>query len=803
MATPRKRIQIKAHRRPGSDHLVGHTDMPRHAPGAHERSKKVSQGAGQMLHDIDQAIAGQEEAAGAATTDQAPLSPGEIAAAEQGKDGSLYRGDAGYSETKRKFWTRKKIIAGSAGGGGIIALVFGGFVFIGPFKVPAIVGSFEHDLPSSRMMRLIVEKPVKRMTVKYLVAKKAGNLSQVARPGSVLDKMFKMFDAVDAEKLMRERVGIEVVSRGGQIRIVHKGKEVGTVRSDAASIRSGSTVRDWERHERRDRKFGRASRLMSAKGLSVGRIHTSSSFARVVKSMTGHRFVPLVHDPAKSAAQNVQDEIVEPAIKETTEEALETIDGIMLALENQDTSGLERSNQPVDTTTPDVVGLPDVASNPESPAGEVQEDAKAAVEDMKQRQTRLYESLQRTLLKNTVRIIDVVGWVSLLADLMYLADQVNDKNLFMATIVMLREFQAASIAAHWLGHSDGIKDQKMNPLFVAHLSGQLNNSTNAAMTKAMYGETGGVPVDTKIGSGGKDMQKDFYCVVFDMCDKDGRSQIQKISTCEEFVVINSVPCILHGFLSFWRKTLGKIFGAIEGAIAQIILYTLPQYWAFRLAMDHFGNQAELVNIIVTKVLKMFGFFGYDPTAKDETLVNSIGVGVDVLNNRYMETNLGAREVTDDPNSAVVYMEAEAAYRESLAALPLYERLFAGDVPDSLVNKLALAAPASVDPGTVVASVFAPIKSLPATFMSLFTGRSSAATAAQQVYAVNGVGQFGGNAAEVDADVPGVIMDEPVENIQDLECPPNREGFFNNCQRYKQVIQATMCYDVKNPCPEWR
>jgi len=43
----------------------------------------------------------------------------------------------------------------------------------------------------------------------------------------------------------------------------------------------------------------------------------------------------------------------------------------------------------------------------------------------------------------------------------------------------------------------------------------------------------------------------------------------------------------------------------------------------------------------------------------------------------------------------------------------------------------------------------------------------------------------------------------VTNVKDVQCPNNAEGLFNNCQSYKEVIQGAMCYDTKNPCPQYQ
>lgn len=738
---------------------------------------------------------------------------------EKPEDGYYKRDEGGKKRTIKSFFSnRRRAAYGIAGTGGIGAIIISFFVFVGPFKIPSIVGDFENDLSSSRMTRRIVERKFEKMLVKYAVLKEAGKIGKHVKPGSALDKLYKMFDSIDINKIIEQQNGIRYFNKNGVVHVYHHGKDIGTI--DADDLKKLDS--DYDNLKKNNRAFRKDAAQVVTRTFPIFRMGTLSGTLRVwiLKSGFVRGFGAPKEDKNKTKAENVADEITKPALEQSTETAVSELENAVDCLGGGDKtacSGLERGDQPIETSDPHArsgLGRGGTSEKENPSAKAIQEEISTEVDALKNKpggntdiMTKVLEKVLAKIVGETAgkaiaESIPIIGWIDIAAQLSHAADEINDKQLFQQTLVLLREQQAGSIGATWLGFADNIKQGSMTLSFVSGLNERLTGHTNAEMIRSMYGYDGqGVPVNPKIGSRQEDLlSKDLAYQIYGVESGDLYGFVMCRSI-DDYKVVNTANCLTHLVLWAWYHTVSKVLAAI-GDVAAAILTALPMW----LMEQAFGKdwQAVLFQKAVHWVLDIFGYFGYDPTAVGPKLVNGIGVGIDVIFNRYMQTNLGARDITNDPSAAAALMEADQQYRENIAALPLRDRLFSLDVSSSLINRLAAAAPSNATPGTLAASIIAPIKSLPSALFSVVSGKSSAALPGPaQSAAVDGVAQFGGNLAEIEADIPSELTTQQVSQISDVKCPANAPGFFNNCQAYKEIMQGAMCYDIKNPCPQYQ
>jgi hypothetical protein len=761
------------------------------------------------------------------TDGRGSLTPRQLQSAESSSDNGLYNDDNGDTDARSvKSWfsKRRRAVLIGGGGTGVVGILIAAFLGLSGFKIPSIVGGFEHDLGSSRMTRRIVERRFERMVIRYLIAKQAGNLSEVARPGTALDKVYKVFTAIKVEDMIKRENGIEVINKNGKVHIHHKGKDLGSVDTDPKK-----SYKEWKLKEKGNRQFARSTKKIYTETLPIFRFGTLSGTLRIwIKQMGFAKgFSPPKEDKNKSKEQNIKDEITKPAIEQTTEIAIEKVEDALECLDSGPCDGLDRSSQPLNTSDPSIRGGLDrgsTSAGEDKGAGAITDELEDAIDAELNKPASpetpsqgimdavlekiLAKIIGETASKVAVGLIPVVGWIDVLSQLQHVADETNDKNLFVKTIVTIREHQAASIGATWLGYSDNIKAGKMSSTFIAELSRRLDDEGTAAMSQVLHnpGSTGGVPPETKIGSTADDLKGDlgYYLYGIDTGTGDATDQLNKISSCEKFILVNTWQCATHSVLWAWYHSVHiLITGALD--ITSFLLFFLPRM-AFNAAMtSFFGDDwfSKFCGMAVEKIIKLFGFFGYDPTATGVKLKNNISIGLDVIFNRYLEMNLGAKDITNDPTAQSALLESNEHYIEDIASLPLSQRLFSTDISSSLVSKLAVATPTTVEPSTLIAAIITPIKSLPSSLLATITGHSLAAPTPAQIAAVAHVAQFGGNTEEIEADIPSEALDQQVSSPQDIQCPPNAEGFFNNCQSYKEVMKQIMCLDVQNPCPEYQ
>lgn len=741
--------------------------------------------------------------------DKKAFSPTDLGKAEEEDPGFRWSPEGGLKTTK-KFWTlRRKGAAGTAGAAGVVVM-FAFFVFGSHFKVPGVVGSLG-DLPAEHMMRAIVEKRFDTLTTRYMVGKAAGNLDEIAKPGSALAKLYKVFDAIDLQGMLKQHNGLEYVRWGGRVLILHNGREVGQISGapDKIDEEIGAL-------RKANKGFDKEIKLVHTKTLPIFRYGTLTGKVRVWMRLLGikNAFRPPKEDPAKNKLENM-DNLDKSVTKQSSEIIIKEISDVADCI-GGDCSGLKRESQPLNTASPSAktgLNTGDTA-DVKNPAGEaVEKGAEEALEKVEEKPAEaLSKSVMQRVMEHllgevagklTAETIPILGQIDLLAQIWHVAAELSDNNLLMASIVNIREYGAMTTAAIWMGFADNIKDHNMGASFISGLGERLTGYDTGDMVKAMYGRGGGVPVD-KIGSTKGELNKDVWAEIVGFSG----TEIDKVTLCtsiEDFKVYNTPWCITSLALGAWYNTISKALGFVGDKLAGLITWLIKFSLAYQFMRIVFGDgwEAKFITSAIERLFKVLRLVSYDPTSSSGQLGNAIAVGHDVIWNRYLETNLGARDVTNDPSAITAYVNAQKDYEDSMRALPLSERLFSFDVRDSLVNKIAIAAPATPDPGSVMASIIAPLKALPASLFAMVSGRSFAIPTPASISAVDGVAQFGGNEAEINAGVPAEVSQQEVNDIQDVSCPANADGIFNNCQSYKDVIQMAVCIDTTNPCPEYR
>jgi hypothetical protein len=351
----------------------------------------------------------------------------------------------------------------------------------------------------------------------------------------------------------------------------------------------------------------------------------------------------------------------------------------------------------------------------------------------------------------------------------------------------------------WLSYADNIKDGNMHASFIVGLAERLSGTTLAATSLQLSGgdPSKGIPVSPKVGS--------YIETPWAKAAAGGATAFEWVLGCKERATspdpvgdfLNFQYCNMHFILNIWYQTVSRLLGIVGdwGASAVIALWhlgTLDDVLEALLVAKFGPNwQEELGRFAAAAILDLFGLL-VDAGARGAELYNNIYTGIDVLINRYLLTNFGATQKTPDVAAFTLGL-AKEHYRESVAVLPAHERLFSMDVPTSLTNKFLIAAPTSPDPGTMIATILKPIKALPSTFMSLISGRSLAAPDILQIAAVNGVAQMSYSEAELDADIAPEVMEQA-----DPQCPPNEPGKYNNCQRYKELLNSVRCVNLECP-----
>jgi hypothetical protein len=778
---------------------------------------------------------GGEEAPAAAGDEQ-----GDGAQGDTSGDG-FYKDDDGESQgTRSKFWTRrKKGAAGVLAGGGVVGMVVTFLLFSAPFKIPTIVGGFANDLPSGRMTRLMVERPFHRLATNYLVAKKAGVIDEVARPGSALSRLYKMFDDINLEDLIKTRTGIEVIADKNVVvdgarlvRVYSGGKEIGIIDSRSQSLLNGTTYKEWKNFQKTSRVFANANKDIFRKALPIFRVGTLSGKMRLWMYAMGFSkgFVPISDetkssDPASKKTNEIGKEILKSEIDNTVEKAAgQAAEVLDCTLGNEEAcAAAKRIVQAVDVSDPEVLASSGLSGEREV-SNEAAQDVEDQIKDNLSKETEdltkptttkptegiMTRVLQRILGEVAGKVLGdllpVIGWIDVMAQLQHFADTQSDSNIIMESIVKIREYQAASVGAEWLGNADNIKDFKLSLATIVALNSRMIGYREAAMVRTLYHLDGsGVPVGIKVGSDGETLSQDLASQFYGI-DTKTYINIVNCKSISDFRGYNIGPCIVHAFLYFWYEIISVHYSNFIEPILNILIKTFPQYWLYKAFSEYLPDENFFTHMaakFLTYLLNTLGLLGFDPTASGAPLANSIGTGIDVVYNRYDQTNLGGREITNDPSAALAYKEANDEYYAEVAALPLKDRLFSTDFSGSLVSRMAVLAPADFSPKSILAAMFVPVRELSSSFMAAITGRSWAdAATAKEINAVDGVGQFGGDLGEIDAGIPSEIRDQSVDRIQDVKCPANADGFFNNCQRYKEVIGAAMCADTKNPCPEY-
>jgi hypothetical protein len=381
--------------------------------------------------------------------------------------------------------------------------------------------------------------------------------------------------------------------------------------------------------------------------------------------------------------------------------------------------------------------------------------------------------------KTVVAAIPYVGPIDILARLQHAVGTAFSKKLLTQTSVILKQQQYATIGAQWLGYSDQIKRGAMPLSLIGSLNPRLNNSETAASSKFLNNKdpSTGVPVDPKVGS-----------------------NIDYTSDAVLDLIYGKLGLGLRLPLEIWYNTVSKVFNLIGDLGAEAIGWVTSITGvnaAFNAAMNSiFGEnwQQELAIYAAKTLINLFGI-DIDPLASGPQLANNIYTGVDVLNNRYVQQNAGGKELSPRETQAInAYLDREQ--RQYLSGLPLKERLFSKDNTNSLISKIIASVPASYAPAGILSGIMGLINNLPLAMLNLFDVGHSFALTAEDSANLNGQAQFGGTEAEIGMDIP-----ENMAQDADPQCEPNSPDKFNNCQRYKDLIQDVAPCLYSN-CPQF-
>jgi hypothetical protein len=743
--------------------------------------------------------ANQDQAANAA--EQGTASADTLGAAEEKpEEGGFYNPGKKKEKVKGKFrfggFRRKHAYVGF-GVGGIITIGVAFWSLIPPLKVPAFLDGVRIGIPSGMIMRYIVEKTMTNIIFKFAIAEAEGRSS--AKPGSFLDKLHKAFRESDLLGKMEKRNGIKFGRVGDAVHLFHHGKDLGMVRGPTDVWKQTIKLPELRR---------------SVLGITritfpFARIFDATNLARFIRSEYRLNFGTPPYDEPKDGESeaDARKRNLRKLAEQRIRTILERIIGAMpagigcITGTSADCDKLVGDKQPRDTirgtsgspidgavgtgTDSDnisIEGVGDTAADTfQETLGEVTDVASDAVDDAIPGSfiDRFTEKLIALIIKvMTAKVaigsIPAVGQIDTLAQIDHAVSQAISKKILQRTIILLKAQAYGGVAGLWLGYADEIKEGSMHWSYNAALAEDLTGADLAATAKYLYGgdPNEGVHVDPIVGSNLDDPLGDALDIIY------GRVGL----------IIRLPLTLWYGSVSQALGIVGEFGGTvmnwalrvsgITGDVEEIMVGLFGPNWKERFAIWAADAIMELFGIKI------------EPLAHGPQLANNIYVGVDVINNTFLETNLGAVEQSPRDN-LYSYLTAKDDYQYFVASLPLKDRLFSTDLPSSMINRLAVALPATPSPRNIASTLLATIQSLPSNFMSIFSGRTGAKDLASSA-SLDGVAQFGLTPDEVDLEPPPEITDVVLGEGEMPECPANEEGVVNTCQRYKEIISSAFC-----------
>ncbi len=347
---------------------------------------------------------------------------------------------------------------------------------------------------------------------------------------------------------------------------------------------------------------------------------------------------------------------------------------------------------------------------------------------------------------------------------------------------------SGAMFSQWLGFGDNIEAGLAPLLYISTLNKQVEGAEDGMAYKmAFKGETTeGVPPNFRVDSNAKYPAQS----IMSFLRTYNPGTIVRIEVANLW--FNSVHVLIDKTGEWVDKIITFITANAMGRLLEAIFGKDWEQRAFTWAVD-----------------TLVGFFAgnIDPLAAGAGWSNQVIIGGQSAMNVYCKVNLGCRALTpkidQGPFDSPLFYNGSHNYisqndRLNMAALPLGDRLFSLDEPNSLLNTTFRALPSNNNPAGWLTSTFGQVTSLPGKLVASVTSRSSAATPTlEQRAALGGVQFFGGTTEDFAKDIAVEVRQIPGSPT----CPPHDpQTSFSECTADKEIIGGMMCQYTD--CPDY-
>jgi len=698
---------------------------------------------------------------------------------------------------------RKGIIGGGIGGGIAMVIISIVFFLFPSFRIPSAMSLISNIVGEAG--EEIVENRAQRMIIGYLINKAGGNTDNYVIQGGLLDTLWSTFRTARLEDKIKQQTGIEIerVGDDGRIRLVHDGRPMGEVNCRGVGAkRCYDTIIELSY---KDALTAEDMRKIVRLTVPAWRFHKASKFAKYMRIKYNLRYGAPDRDKAKTDAQNLET-LRTGQVDVVLDNSLAKVDiALDCTLADERCNEFNENNEPIDTTKP-AEGGHDASKNQVS--DDITEAGQQGKEQVVKNGGSFVEAMTERLLEKLVgkgtakvatKAIPVVGWIDLAAVINHMTITAATNQIAARIPSILAAAAMGAMYAQWQGYGDEIKAGRMDILFVAALTTQMNGTGDStapdscAYKFAEHTEmTACKPVDPRINNNLNSPRDELM------------SDVMGVKRWVD-------P------LEWWYYTLGFLFRLLDDFVGWVISpltdFLIDRFSSLMETIFGPDWQKILMSSIIELMFKMFGL-AVDPLATGAQLISQLYAGADDAYNAYCRTNLGCRAMSQMSDKGFFCVPVDAFKtnnascgtvtsslddRMDMAALSPGDRLFSLDEPYSLVNQLARDLPNQGGLSGFITGTFSQIPAMPGKLLSVFSANTYAATSytPEQKAAVAGVRQYGATPQDLDQDVAQQVRDQAAP-----ACPANDpENSFNLCQADKETAGSLLC--VYADCVEFQ
>lgn len=746
------------------------------------------QNTGRGKSDEGGASLGEREASAArpgSDDEKKALSPGQLKSAEDNTPwGGLWKDSDGPKTIKSNLKSisgRRKVFA-TLGIGGVVGLALAILTTAPIFRIPSLMGGIMGFV--GEQVEDVIEHRAQRMVISYLIQQAGGNPDNYVIRGSLVDSLWQTYRVNKLETRIKEQTGFEI-KRGddGQMHLLHKDQDLGVVTS------YDDVLVHVQEHPSAIKDFRKITRVLTKP--------TEFLFSSKMKKAFERRYLVRMSmpekDPSLTDEQNeekLKQSQIEVVANQNTKKIIEGM-GCLTSGTTEACAAVNESDQPPSAEHP-----PTTDATTKDSANKFGAAAEAAAEEAKNIAAKTGESyvdvFKRTLIGKLAAVAGVVTAIIEAVDLAFVAIVMTDRFYQNEGLSNFPSAMAASASgamfAQWQGFGDNIEAGKAPLLYIKTLNEQVEGAeTGMAYKMAFNGEVNeGVPPHFRVDSNAKYPAQ----AIMSFMRTYEPTTIVRLQVANLW--FNSVHQLINKAGEWADAIITFLTANAMGRILEAIFGENWQQRAFEWAID-----------------VLVGFFAanIDALATGAAWSNQVIIGGQAAMNTYCKVNLGCRALTakidqgifDSPlfyNGSQNYISQRD--RLNMASLPLHDRLFSLDEPNSLLNETFRSLPSDNSPAGWLTSTFGQVAALPGRLVASITSRTNAATPTlEQQAALGGVQIFGGLPEDFAKDIAAEVRQIPGSPT----CPPNDpQNTFNVCQADKEIVGGMMCQYTD--CPEY-